>query len=202
MNDMRETLAGYEMQETKERDFAIEAIEETVKGKDDLILRLNQELSEMKDEYESKLSSLKVAHADDLESSKAELAKLSVDHKLITKTYAETSAEVQKKDKLLTKIKEELENVVSLKSSSPGKPTVASPEELGESMKLLEGFFADPFTHSLKRVFKLKRVRPEDKSVDSLSLMPKNEEKQELSVEVDQRAVSVDVVTPENVNEN
>ena len=65
-----------------------------------------------------------------------------------------------------------MSNVVSLKSSVGIEHEIlAEPDEVAENLDLLNQFFEDPFSHNLKKIFKLKRVRPDDKSVDSALLM-------------------------------
>ena len=72
---------------------------------------------------------------------------------------------------LLERFKEELHSVLSLKSSVTDEDTLASRHEHNENVRILNDFFENPYSKSLKKVFKLKRIRKEDKSVDSCNLM-------------------------------
>jgi hypothetical protein len=69
--------------------------------------------------------------------------------------------------------------VLSLKSSESSREELADREEVSENQQLINEYFSDPYSHSLKKLFKLKRIRKDDKSCDSSSMMSRLERKEE-----------------------
>ena len=78
------------------------------------------------------------------------------------------------------RIKEELRSVVSLKTSLTTEQELASSDEFNDTIKTLNHFLEDPLHNTLKRVFKLKRLREDSVSVDSRTLMAENQESEHL----------------------
>jgi chromosome segregation ATPase len=102
---------------------------------------------------------------------------------------------------LVERFKEEIQSVLSLKSALSDEETLASREEFNENIKIINDFFDNPYSRSLKKVFKLKRVRKEDKSVDSMNLMVKNHDFDSRSHEEPRHVSNLEKVQEKNVNE-
>ena len=102
---------------------------------------------------------------------------------------------------LVDRCKEEVQSVLSLKSANTSEDKLASKEELNENMKILSEFFDDPYTKTLKKIFKLKRLRKEDSSVDSITLMPQNHHNEVREYEEVQNEENIEKVKEKDVNE-
>ena len=100
-----------------------------------------------------------------------QILKLKEDHEHKEAEIVQYQAEQQK---LVERIREEMQSVLSLKSAFSDEAKIASKEELNENIKIINEFFSNPYDKTLKKVFKLKRVRKDDSSVDSSDLMKKN----------------------------
>lgn len=102
---------------------------------------------------------------------------------------------------LVERFKEEMQSVLSMKSSFSDEDTLASREEFNENIRIINDFFDNPYSRSLKKIFKLKRVRKEDKSVDSMNLMVKNHDFDSRSHEELRHVSNIEKVKEKDVNE-
>ena len=101
---------------------------------------------------------------------------------------------------VIERFKEEMHSVLSLKSALTDEDTIASKEEFNENMKIINDFWENPFSKSLKKIFKLKRVRQEDKSVDSSNLLEKNHQEESGYHETETHEISYETVERIDIN--
>jgi len=101
----------------------------------------------------------------------SKIAKLKREQETKTKEIYDAQ---QEQRKLIERIREEMQSVLSLKSAFSDEDQIASKDELNENMRIINEFFNNPYDNTLKKIFKLKRVRKEDNSVDSCELMRQN----------------------------
>ena len=160
--------------------------------------KLLKEKDSLLESTQKSYQSLLNAKSESIESLNKELGEIKE-----AKIEAEEKLSVKKDEKrtLVDRLKDEMQSVLSLKSANTLKDSLASREELNDNMRIINEFFDDPYSKTLKKIFKLKRLRKEDSSVDSTSLMAQNHHIETREHEEIRNQHNIEKIKEKDVNE-
>lgn len=160
--------------------------------------KLLKEKDSLLESTQKSYQSLLQTKSDNIETLNVKLGKIKESKSEISRKLGLTEEENRL---LVDRFKEEMQSVLSLKSAYTSEDKLASREELNENMEILSEFFDDPYSKTLKKIFKLKRVRKEDSSVDSTSLIQQNHYNEVREYEEVHNEENIEKVNERDVNE-